>query len=291
MAISQLVSTIVPTHNRMADLKDALQSLLAQDYSDQEIVVVDNCSNDETAEVVESLALEDSRVRYLYEPQLGVNTARNRGCREARGDLLAFLDDDEVAPHGWLSRLVSVLGETGAGAVGGPYEPMWREPPPKWLIRSPCMQETLSFMDFGPERAPVDWLLGGNALYTRAALADANYFGVTVGRVGAKAVTGGGDISVGARLRMQGYSLWYEPSAVVYHKVPPERMRLSYVLRRAFWSGYNDIAIGREWCMGKKALSAARRGPDALALGLVILPGVAWGRLMVATGRLHPEIG
>ncbi|MEN6641506.1 MAG: glycosyltransferase family 2 protein [Armatimonadia bacterium] len=286
-----LVSVIVPTHNRLNDLLETLQSLFAQEHSQLEVLVIDNRSTDGTAEVVQGLALHEPRLRYLYEDQPGVNVARNRGCLEASGDLLAFLDDDEVASPDWLTRLLAAMDETGAGGVGGPYQPLWQASPPRWLLKSRCMQETLSFMDFGEARAPVEWLLGGNALYTRAALLDANYFGVAPGRIGASGVTGGGDISVGRRVRSSGHSLWFEPSAVVYHKVPPERMRLPYILRRAFWSGYNDIAIGRQWEMSHKAVSAVKRGPDAIALGMVILPGILWGRLQVKLGRLHPQPG
>lgn len=289
MPSRRLVSVIVPTHNRAKDLLDAVQSLSLQDYPALEIVVIDNRSTDGTRDVLEGLALHEPRLRHLYEDQPGVNVARNRGCLEAAGDLLAFLDDDEVAPPDWLTRLVASMDETSADGIGGPYEPLWQAPPPRWLIKSRCMQETLSFMDFGSRRTPVEWLLGGNALYTRKALADAHYFGVTPGRTGAKSVTGGGDISVGRRVSGSGHSLWFEPSAVIYHKVPPERMRLPYILRRAFWSGYNDVAIGRQWQIGPKTASAVKRGPDAIALGMVIFPGIIWGRLQVKLGRLQPQ--
>lgn len=289
MPQAPLISVIVPTHNRLDDLLETLQSVFEQQYPRIEIIVVDNASTDSTADVVKGLTYGEKRLRYCYEEQPGVNVARNRGCLAAQSDLLAFIDDDEIAPPGWLSQLAAAMDQTGADAVGGPYEPLWQKAPPGWLLRSRCMQETLSFVDFGPIRAPVEWLLGGNALYTRAALQDASYFGVTPGRIGARSVTGGGDISVGARLRTHGHTLCFEPSAVVYHKVYPERMRLSYILRRAFWSGYNDIAIGRKWQFGRKAASATRRGPDAIALGMVILPGVLWGCLQVKLGRLQPE--
>lgn len=289
MSAGSLISVIVPTHNRVADLLEALQSLCVQDYSPFEIVVIDNGSSDGTDEAVKALAVTEPRLRYLREDHPGVNRARNLGCVQASGERLAFLDDDEVAPPDWLTTLAAAMDETGAGGVGGPYLPAWQRTPPRWLLKSTCMQETLSFMDFGASRAPVDWLLGGNAMYSRSSLQDANYFGATPGRTGAKGVTGGGDISVGNRLRSLGHSLWFEPSAPVYHKVSRERMRLSYVLRRAFWSGYNDIAIGREWHLGSKAVSAGRRGPDAVALGMVILPGILYGRLMVRLGCLHPQ--
>jgi glucosyl-dolichyl phosphate glucuronosyltransferase len=290
MSKTPMVSIVLTTFNRAQSVKLALQSLQAQDYPFFEILAVDNNSTDNTAAAVQRVAEGDPRVRYLLQPTPGVGPARNLGCQEAQGELLAFLDDDEVAPPEWLSRLVQAQAESQAAGVGGPYEPMWETSPPKWLLRSRCMQETLSFMDFGAQAREVDWLLGGNAIYTREALAAVGYFGTIPGRTGLKAVSGGGDMAAGLRLRKAGHRLWFEPSARVYHTVPPERMRLNYILRRAFWAGYDDVAIGQEWHLCSKAASATKRGPDALALGMLILPGVLWGRLMVRLGRLQPQV-
>lgn len=285
-----MVSVIVPTHNRRADLRDAIHSLLGQDYPRFEIIVVESNCTDGTWEMVEDIAMQTPRLRHVQEEGPGVNAARNRGSHEAQAELLAFFDDDEIAPHQWLSQLVAAQVETGAGAVGGPYEPLWQAPPPRWLLRSRCMQETLSFVDFGTVRREVEWLLGGNALYTRQALKDANYYGVRPGRTGLGKMVGGGDMSAGARVRRAGHRIWFEPSAIVYHKVPPERMQLSYIMRRAFWAGYNDVVLGREWKLLEKARRASGRGADAIALGLMILPGVLWGRCMTLMGCLQPGI-
>jgi cellulose synthase/poly-beta-1,6-N-acetylglucosamine synthase-like glycosyltransferase len=150
------------------------------------------------------------------------------------------------------------------------------------------MCETLTFMDFGQDRAPVDWLLGGNALYTRQALEDTDYYGGYGSGVGRMRLVGGEDILMGRRMRAAGYELWYDPTAVVGHQVPPERMRIGYILKRAFWAGYTDVAIGQQWSLTDKSARALRRGWDAMLLGLAILPGTLYGRLHVATGVLVP---
>lgn len=284
------VSIVVPTHNRREDLQDALASLLAQDYPDFEVLVVDNNSTDGTSEAVRQLAAKEPRLRLLQEPRPGLSHARNRGCQVAQGDLLAFLDDDEIAPPQWLSTLVRSCEQTGADGVGGPYQPLWQAPPPRWLRESLCMQETLSFINFGTQRREVEWLLGGNALYTRPALHSVGYFGQRSSLTGRRSLAGGGDIALGARLRRAGHAVWFEPAAGVLHKVPASRMRLSYILRRAFWAGYTDVAIGQQWQLGTKAARALSRGPDALALGAVILPGILYGRLLVRLGLLEPQL-
>ncbi|HEV7264441.1 MAG TPA: glycosyltransferase [Falsiroseomonas sp.] len=103
-----LVSVVVPTFNRASLLARALESVLAQSYGHFEVLVVDDASTDNTAEVV--AAFGDRRLRYLRQPRnAGVAMARNRGLAEAKGALIAFLDsDDEWAPEK-LARQVALM--------------------------------------------------------------------------------------------------------------------------------------------------------------------------------------
>ncbi|WP_148864356.1 glycosyltransferase family 2 protein [Marinobacter fonticola] len=88
------VSVIIPVFNRAHLLRRTIDSVVAQSFPDFEVLLVDDCSDDDPAAVVESFG--DSRLRYLRQPQnQGVAAARNRGLREAKGEYIAFLDDDD----------------------------------------------------------------------------------------------------------------------------------------------------------------------------------------------------
>ena len=95
------VSVVIPTHDREARLKTAVESVLAQTQAPREIVVVDDGSTDGTREM---LAREFPQVRYLYQENRGVAAARNLGIRESRGTWLAFLDSDDLWLPGKLER-------------------------------------------------------------------------------------------------------------------------------------------------------------------------------------------
>jgi glycosyltransferase involved in cell wall biosynthesis len=90
------ISVIIPTHNRAHLLARALRSVLDQTLAPQEIIVVDDGSSDNTAELV---ATQFPQCNYIHQPNLGVSAARNTGIKAARGEWLAFLDsDDEWLP-------------------------------------------------------------------------------------------------------------------------------------------------------------------------------------------------
>lgn len=90
-----LVSVVIPTHNRAQYILEAVESVFAQTHPLFEIIVVDDGSDDGTRELLEPLA-KSGKLRYLYQERTGVSATRNRGVKEAKGGLIAFLDSDDL---------------------------------------------------------------------------------------------------------------------------------------------------------------------------------------------------
>jgi glycosyltransferase involved in cell wall biosynthesis len=112
-----LVSVIVCTFGRPRQLKAALEALLALDYPNYEVIVVDNGPEDpSTADLIRDEYSETSTIHYVAEPERGLSAARNRGMAVARGEVVAFTDDDIIVDRYWLAFLVS--GFDAAGTVG-----------------------------------------------------------------------------------------------------------------------------------------------------------------------------
>ena len=101
-----LVSVIIPTYNAADYLPDALQSVRRQEYAPLEIIVVDDGSTDATPQLI---AGRGSNVSYVRQDNRGPAAARNRGLQEARGEVIAFLDADDVWPDGTLARQIDCL--------------------------------------------------------------------------------------------------------------------------------------------------------------------------------------
>lgn len=90
------VSVIIPTYNRARYVSEAIDSVLAQTFSDYEIIVVDDGSTDNTRDVIHAYEMQKVNIRYVTQANSGPGAARNNGLRTAEGDWIAFLDSDDI---------------------------------------------------------------------------------------------------------------------------------------------------------------------------------------------------
>jgi glycosyltransferase involved in cell wall biosynthesis len=116
------VSVIIPTYNRALKLKEAIQSVLDQTYTDYEVIVVDDGSVDNTREVVNELKQRSDKLVYIYQENRGRSAARNYGISLAKGDYIAFLDSDDRFLPEKLSVQVKALENNGD--FGMAYSPL-----------------------------------------------------------------------------------------------------------------------------------------------------------------------
>lgn len=114
-----LVSIIVPAYNAEKTLERCVKSVQAQTYGNLEIVVVDDGSSDSTEEVATALSNQDGRVIVVHQANSGLSGARNTGIERARGELLFFLDADDLIDPDEISSLVTVMTATDADLVIG----------------------------------------------------------------------------------------------------------------------------------------------------------------------------
>jgi len=240
------ITAIVCTYNRCQSLSKALDALAASTFPNSiewEVLVVDNNSCDQTRKVAESFCLQDpAHFSYLFEPHQGLSYARNAGIRKARGEILAFTDDDDQVEPGWLWNLTSALqGREWLGA-GGPIIPVWPRRLPKWLSTDdPATMGSFGEFYPGAEAGPLTRPpYGGNMAFRREAFEKYGGFRVDLGRSGSN-LQGREDIEFANRLLAGGERLWYEARAVVRAFVPECRMEKSYVLRWWYWYGRSEV--------------------------------------------------
>ncbi|ELS00867.1 glycosyl transferase [Xenococcus sp. PCC 7305] len=114
------VSVIIPAYNGDRYIEGAIASVLAQTYSDYELIIVDDGSTDETAQVIKSYG---DRINYIYQPNQGVAQARNTGLAAAQGKYIAFLDqDDFFYPEKLASQMQLMEQKPNLGMIGSGWE-------------------------------------------------------------------------------------------------------------------------------------------------------------------------
>jgi glycosyltransferase involved in cell wall biosynthesis len=188
-AANPLVSVVVPVFDGAAFLGEALASVAAQTYAPVETIVVDDGSRDASAEI----AARAPRVRLLRQANAGVAAARNRGVREASGEVLAFLDqDDRFTPDKLARQLAALLADPGLGFClahqrlfldGVTSPPSWVRP--QWLaapiagilpgtlvVRRSAFDRIGPFLESEPVSSDSDWFMRARDLGVRSRLLD-----------------------------------------------------------------------------------------------------------------------
>lgn len=232
------ISLVIPTQRRPDGLATAARSTFRQTGvapGDLELVVVDNDQVPSARPVVEALAAEAPfPVIYVHEPEPGVANARNAALEQARGEFIAFLDDDEEAPVGWLFALLAAQKKFGADVVFGPV----RGRAPAQVTRHRNYLERF-FSREGPAKPGVlDHYYGcGDSLIRRAALPDPKRpFSAIRNHIG------GEDDLLFGQMKVAGAVFAWEPAAWVWEDPVPSRLSLRYTIPRAFAYGQGPSA-------------------------------------------------
>lgn len=132
-----LVSVVIPAYKAEIYIEETLRSVLAQTYTNLEVLVVDDGSPDALGEVVQRIAQEDGRVQYFRRENAGVSAARNFGYAQSKGDYLAFLDADDVwAPQNLQCKLDRFAEDTALGLVHSACEEIDGESRPQGRINA-----------------------------------------------------------------------------------------------------------------------------------------------------------
>jgi glycosyltransferase involved in cell wall biosynthesis len=233
------ITVILCTYNRCQSLAKAMESVAASvvpESVDWEVLVVDNNSSDQTREIVEGFCNRfPYRFRYLHEPKQGKSNALNSGIRAAKGNLLAFMDDDVLVEPTWLNNLTAPLQSGEWSGAGGRILSQDVVSAPDWLdLDGPYdVSGMLALFDLGDQAGELDRPpFGTNMAFPKAIFEKYGGFRTDMGPCPGSEIRNE-DTEFGRRLTAGGERLWYEPSAVVYHAVPQNRLTKEYLLR--FW--------------------------------------------------------
>ena len=287
------IAAIICTHNRDRYLGAAIDSLLQQNADNYEILVIDNGSTDNTRQVVES-RLSNPRLKYFYEPELGLSVARNRGAKETTAPVLAYLDDDAEASPQWLRVIQNAFQDNDRLAIAGGKVTLLlpeNQTLPNWISES--MTGSLGAYDLGTEVVYIDnpnlTPRGLNYAIRKSFLDNVGGFDPNLGRVG-KNLLSNEELFMTELAIKQGWQVAYLPEALAAHNVAPERLKPAWFISRSWWQGVSEYY--REAVAGRTGIGQFNRGGERLIRGLykslkyINDPALRFDNLIYAYGQL-----
>jgi GT2 family glycosyltransferase len=221
------ISVAVCSRNGAQTLRECLEGVAGLEYPDFEVIVVDDGSTDETANIA-----EDFDVRLIPQENEGLSNARNRALAAATGEIVAYLDDDAVPDTDWLTYLAEAFAAADHGGMGGP-----NIPPPDGLI-SECVANAPG----GPMHVLLDdrvaeHVPGCNMAFRTEALK-------AIGGFDPQFRVAGDDVDVCWRLQGHGFTVGFSPAAMVWHR---RRGSIGAYVRQQRGYGSAEALLERKW--------------------------------------------
>lgn len=241
------ISVIIPTRNRVDLLKPTLESIVSQNFPQEnfEVIVVDNGSTDNTEVLCKNYYREFKNFTYLYEPTPGLHVGRNLGLKTAKGELLVYADDDIKAFPNWLEGIFESFKEAEVAAVGGKNLPLYEAPPPDWEEylwennKLGKINPYYSVLDFGDKTVEISpyFIFGCNFSIRKNILLEIGGFHPDGMPSNLIKYRGDGETAVAQAIIRKKFKSIYNPKASVYHWIPEGRLTFDYVYKRAFNAG------------------------------------------------------
>jgi GT2 family glycosyltransferase len=239
--------------DRFRELSAAVASVWRQSVRPAEIIVVADHNRELAERARAELSGGPCAVRVVENRHCrGLSGARNTALEDIVSTVVAFLDDDAVAHPHWLERLLACYEAPDVVAVGGPAWPIWPHgtrpaagpPALGWVVGCSFTGQAPGHGDRAAA-SEVRNLMGCNMSFRRSAFAAVGGFSEDVGRLG-EVPLGCEETELCIRLRQQrpGTRIVFEPSAVVQHRVTPERVTWRYLRRRCWAEGISKAFIG-----------------------------------------------
>ena len=229
-----MISVIVCTYNRQEYLPDCLKHLANQSAvnRDFEVLIIDNNSTDNTANIASDFIKShpEMNVHYFCEMNQGHTFARNRGIKEAKGDILSFIDDDAFVDQDFIKEIQYYFKEhVEVSAIGGKILPVYEGKHPKWM--SKYLLTLVSALDMGNSSKKFKgskFPIGANMAFRSEVFEKHGHFNTDLGRRGS-GLEGGDEKEVFLRLKKEKEEIHYVPKVKVDHIIPEKRLTMEYI--------------------------------------------------------------
>lgn len=243
------ISIIICTYNRADILSKTLESWhsVRIPKCNVELIVIDNKSTDHTFQVVASFY--DScpcKLRYVHENKIGLSNARNRGIEESNEKIVAFVDDDVDFHENWLQEILKAFYDNSdISAIGGCSIPKFEIEVPHWITED--VYKSYGSTDSGPQDRLMHFPehpYGLNMAFRRLVFDKVGVFNPALGRV-KRCLISNEEFDIFYRLKEKKLSVLYASKAIIYHRIPEERIEKKWLIERYYWQGISDVISDR----------------------------------------------
>ncbi|MBR1808649.1 MAG: glycosyltransferase [Paludibacteraceae bacterium] len=229
-----MISVIICTYNREKYIGNLLESIARNTLAkaEYEILLVDNNCTDRTHEVCIEFSERHPDVcfRYMKETEQGLSAARNKGIREAKGEVLLYVDDDALVDERYLSTYMDFFKRNpDIAAAGGPIIPLYETEEPKWMstYTKALLTAYMYYGDKEREYPKGKYPGGGNAAYRATVFEKTGLFNTALGRKG-DSLMGAEEKDIFDKMQTQGMRFYYLPQAVLHHIIPQKKLGKEY---------------------------------------------------------------
>jgi len=270
------ISLIICSYNRARFIEPALRSIQNQDYDDFEVIFVENNSPDNTLEICQNFQTSNPEfpLKVFTEVNQGHSFARNRGIKEASGEIISFIDDDVILQTDFLKNLSNFFdSRPNLNAAGGKIIPKFEAGRPIWL--STYLEPLYACMDMGnvPKRFKGSkYPFGANMAFSAKIFDEIGLFNTDLGRKGTS-LMGADEKDVFERIKAIGEDIWYMPNVSLLHIMPADRGEVDYIRRQSIAVGQSEkIRVGGDFkAKLNKAASELIKWIGSIVLGVGFL--------------------
>lgn len=240
MNIDDSISVVVCTYDDPIKLFDeCIYSLLSQDKL-EEIIVIDSSKSDIIKNACEMK--KDERIKYVYMTPSGLSDARNKGIILSRKDIVAFTDSDCIVDNNWIKNIRQSFNKKHIAVVGGKVLPKWISRPNKLFYNSAIAQGFYSLFDMGPNVIYVEQIFGGNFAINKKLITNQNFLR-ELGRRKENLLCGE-EIDFCRKIIANELKILYNPSIIVWHQIPEDRIKIKWMWKRTYYSGITRAMLG-----------------------------------------------
>ncbi|MFW6047276.1 MAG: glycosyltransferase family A protein [Candidatus Woesearchaeota archaeon] len=241
------VSVLIPTY-KPRYLENTLEALSNQTEKDFEVVVVENGIKSKEAEQALRKFSSLLDTKYLFESRPGVNLARNIGCQNSFGEVIALTDDDCLPNSDWISEIKKAhISYPSAGVIGGKVNLNFIENKPNWL--QGVFRNYLAELNLGEVVHKIEdyeYLVGANFTFRRDVFDSVGGFDIRTGLVGDSLMANDEFTFLDRSKEKFSPGAIYVPEIVVTHKIPKDRTTTDYFLSKAYNQGRADIFLKKQ---------------------------------------------